>query len=163
MQEEVESRSVHLAISGTKLTGRMIMNGMRAYLRHRESVKRGKAITKQTDIKHGQQTVKELIGQNQGVSSIPLNDDRIKDFTRIAKKYGVDFAVTKDKGASPPRYTVFFKARDADALTSVMAEYTDRVMNKEKRPSVLKQLNKFKALVASLPKKVRQKEKEQVL
>ena len=75
----------------------------------------------------------------------------------------MDFAVTKDKGASPPRYTVFFKARDADALTSVMSEYTDRVMNKEKRPSVLKQLNKFKELVASLPKKVRQKEREQSL
>ena len=66
MQEEVESRSIHLAISGTRLTGRMIMNGMRAYMRHRESVKRGKTIAKQTDIKHGKQTLKELIGQNQG-------------------------------------------------------------------------------------------------
>ena len=163
MQEEVESKSIHLAISGTKLTGRMISNGLRAYLRHRDAVRHNKTIIRQNDIKHGQQSVKELIGQNQGVSSIPLNDDRVKDFTRIARKYGVDFAVTKDKGASPPRYTVFFKARDADALTSVMSEYTEKVMNREKRPSVLKQLNHFKELVAALPKKVRQKEREQTL
>ena len=36
-------------------------------------------------------------------------------------------------------------------------------MTKDKRPSVLKQLNKLKALVASIPKKVREKKQERDL
>ena len=40
MQEEVENRTVNLAISTTKLTGRTIIAGIRKYLQHREKVKR---------------------------------------------------------------------------------------------------------------------------
>ena len=58
---------------------------------------------------------------------------------------------------------VFFKARDADALTAAFKEYSAQAMRKEKRPSVLKQLKKFKALVASIPDKVRNKDKEHSL
>ena len=39
MQEEVENRTINLAISTTKLTGRTIVAGIRKYLQHRE--KRG--------------------------------------------------------------------------------------------------------------------------
>lgn len=39
MQEEVENRTVNLAISTTKLTGRTIIAGIRKYLQHREKVK----------------------------------------------------------------------------------------------------------------------------
>jgi hypothetical protein len=38
-----------------------------------------------------------------------------------ARKYGVDYAVKKDRSASPPKYLVFFKARDADALRPLAA------------------------------------------
>lgn len=39
MQEEVENRTVNLAISTTKLTLRTIISGIRKYLQHREKVK----------------------------------------------------------------------------------------------------------------------------
>lgn len=39
MQEEVENRTVNLAISTTKLTGRTIIAGIRKYLQHREKVR----------------------------------------------------------------------------------------------------------------------------
>ena len=42
MQEEVENRTINLAISTTKLTGRTIVAGIRKYLQHREKVKAGK-------------------------------------------------------------------------------------------------------------------------
>ena len=42
MQEEVENRTVNLAISTTKLTGRTIIAGIRKYLQHREKVKNEK-------------------------------------------------------------------------------------------------------------------------
>lgn len=55
----------------------------------------------------GKQTVKQLIGQNQGVSNIEITDSNIKSFERVARKYGVDFAVKKDRSVSPPKYLVF--------------------------------------------------------
>ena len=111
---------------------------------------------------HGKQTVKELIGQNQGVSRMPLGDASIRDFEREARKYGVDFAVTRDKTVDPPQYTVFFKARDADALQQIAESLTAKQLNAQKKPSILKQLTKLKDLVASLPSKVRNKEHDDI-
>ena len=104
-------------------------------------------------IPHGKQTVKQLIGQNQGVSNIEITDPSIKEFEKIARKYGVDYAVKKDRSSSPPKYLIFFKGRDADALTSAFTEYTNKMIKKAQkaqnteRPSVLEKLNQFKELV----------------
>lgn len=94
--------------------------------------------------------MKQLIGQNQGVSNIEINDPSIKDFERIARKYGVDYAVKKDRSTSPPKYLIFFKARDADALTAAFTEYTGKKVKKAEkteRPSVLEKLAQFKELL----------------
>ena len=94
--------------------------------------------------------MKQLIGQNQGVSNIEINDPSIRDFERIARKYGVDYAVKKDRSTSPPKYLIFFKARDADALTAAFTEYTDKKVKKAEkteRPSVLAKLAQFKELL----------------
>ena len=95
----------------------------------------------------GKQSVKQLIGQNQGVSTIEITDPSIKEFERIARKYGVDFAVKKDRSCDPPKYLIFFKARDADALTAAFTEYTQKKVRKAERPSVLEKLNHFKEMV----------------
>ena len=157
----MENRAINLAISTTKLTARSVIAGVRKYLQHRSRVKAQKAAKNQNP--HGKQTVKQLIGQNQGVSSIEIANTEIRDFERIARKYGVDFAIVKDKKAEQPKYTVFFKARDADALTSAFKEYSAKIMQKEKKPSVLKQLAKLKELVAGLPQKVKERNKEREL
>lgn len=162
MQEEIENRTINLAITTTRLSGHTIIAGIKAYLNHRAKVKSQK-LAKAADGPHGKMTVKELIGKEQGVSSIPLDDSRIRDFERVAKKYGVDFAVTKDKTQAPPKYTIFFKAKDADALTSIVEDYTQKQLRKKERPSLRKQLAKLKAIVAALPNKVRNKEQEHSL
>ena len=161
MQEEVENRTVNLAISTSRLSARTIVAGIRMYLQHQ----RNAAAKKQAKVEgvHGKQTVKELIGQNQGVSRMPLGDASIRDFEREARKYGVDFAVTKDKSVHPPQYTVFFKARDNDALQQIADSLMAKQLNAEKKPSIVKQLEKLKSLVASLPSKVRHKEQEHSL
>lgn len=53
----------------------------------------------------GKQTIKQLIGQNQGVSNIEITDPSIKEFEKIARKYGVDYAVKKDRSTAPPKHT----------------------------------------------------------
>ena len=72
----------------------------------------------------------------------------------------MDYAITKNHD-SPPRYLVFFKARDADALTAAFKEYSVKTVKKENRPSILERLAKLKTLAAELvPGKMREKKQE---
>ena len=162
MQEEVENRTVNLAISTTKLTGRSLVNAFRAYLNHRRNVKARKASIQDTHIV-GEQTIDQLLGQNQGATNIEIEKTEIAGFKRILNKYGVDYAITKDLSQEPPRYLVFFKARDGDALTAAFKEYSAAMAKKAERPSMLELLAKMKVLVASLPRKVREKAQEREL
>ena len=160
MQEEVENRTVNLAISTTKLTARSIVRlGLKgiAYIK-RKSQEAAMKNEKPT----GKQTIQELIGQNQGVSSIDIAKTDIRGFEKYARRYGVDYAIVKDKSGEIPKYVCFFKARDADALTSAFNAYTADVLKSKEKPSVLKQLSKLKEIVAALPAKVLQKQKERV-
>ncbi len=151
MQEEVENRTLTLVVSGTKFTGRLFKAAISKYMAHRREKKLEKQRSRDSPVTpKGKQTVKQLIGQNQGVSNIEINDPSIKDFERIARKYGVDYAVKKDRSASPPKYLIFFKARDADALTAAFTEYTGKKVQKAEkteRPSVLAKLAQFKELL----------------
>ena len=141
MQEDIEHRSITLAVNGSKFTGRMLKNAIAKLLKYMNSKrKQSKEVLPQ-----GKQTVKQLVGQNQGVTNIEIKDEGIKDFERIAHKYGVDFAVKKVKG-DKPKYLVFFKGRDTDALTAAFTEYTNKRMRQQERPSVLKSLAYFKEL-----------------
>ena len=165
MQEEVENRTVNLAISTTRLSGRTIISAFRLWKSHHNNVKAKKAAEQANEdtTPHGKQSIQELIGQNQGVSSIDIQNTNIRDFEKIANKYGVDYAITRDKTVTPPKYMVFFKARDADALTAAFAEYSNQRLKAKDKPSVLKQLGKLNELVASIPSKVRNKSQERDL
>ncbi len=148
MQEEVENKTLTLVINGSRFTGRMLKSAISKYLAHRKEVKHQKRQSRDSPVTpHGKQTVKQLIGQNQGVSNIEINDPSIKEFERIARKYGVDYAVKRDRSSKPPRFLVFFKSRDADALTSAFNEYAGKKVRKASRPSVLQRLAHFKELV----------------
>lgn len=160
MQEEVENRTVNLAISTTKLTLRAIITGYRKYQSHHSKSRAAKA-AKQVKTPQGRQTVKELVGQGQGVSSIPLDQTNLRDFHRVARKYGIDYAITKDKSRQPPRYIVFFKARDADALNAAFREFMVKNLGKRRAASVLGELEQEKSRVK--PDKAREKNMERSL
>ena len=148
MQEEVENRTLTLMVNGSKFTGRMFKAAIAKYMAHRKEVKYQKQQKRDTPvIPHGRQTVKQLIGQDQGVSNIELTDPSIREFDRIARKYGVDYAIKRDRSSDPPKFLVFFKSRDADALTAAFNEYVGKKVKKASRPSVLQRLAHFKELV----------------
>ena len=154
MQEEVEQRTVTLAVSTSKMTANVLKSAISKYLAYRKEKKREGPVKP-----CGKQSVKQLVGQDQGVTNIEITDKNIKDFERIARKYGVDFALKKDKTGDIPKYLVFFKARDADALTAAFKEYTAKTDRKKERPSVLKKLRKFKEVATDIDTpKVRKKE-----
>ena len=65
---------------------------------------------------------------NQGcqLSNIEVTDGNIKSFEKCARKYSIDFSLKKDTSISPPRYFVFFKAKDVDVMTAAFKEYTGK-------------------------------------
>lgn len=158
MQEEVESRTVTLAISTTRMTANVLKSAISKYLAYRKERKVEKA--RAGPVKPcGKQTVRQLVGQNEGVANIEITDRNIRDFDRVARKYGVDYALKKDKSGEIPKYLVFFKARDGDALTAAFKEYTAKTERKKERPSVLQTLRRLKEQAATIDTpKVRKKE-----
>ena len=131
MQEDVENRTLTLIINTAKLTER--------------------------ELKQAISKVKQLAAQNKGMQSVEVNDKNIGSFTRVARKYGIDFAPFKVKGED--KYLVFFKAPDTDAMTAAFKEYTARELNKSKRPSVLQKLRQLQAAITH-PVKSKEKHKE---
>ncbi len=144
MQDEIRDKSVALTIkvgkTGGRLTADLLKWAMRKYLSQSQNPK----------IHHGKQTVKQLVRQGAGVQSIEITGRNIKSFERVARKYGVDFAVKKDPAQG--KYLVFFKARDADALNAAFAEYAGKSLNRhaKKKPSLLGQLSHFKEIAKNL-------------
>ena len=156
LQEEVEQKTFNIVVSTTKLTARTILNAGRTALQQCQS----KLLA---DKSSGKQSVRMLLRQNRGVSSVEIDKTNIKGFERYAKKYGIDYAIRKDSSEVPPRYLVFFKAPDAEAFNSAFKEYSASLLNKDKRPSVLAKLHELVQAAAELPGKVRHKEQERGL
>lgn len=160
MQEEVQNKTITLAINTSKLTARELKQALEKFLAYQKNRHNGKAQTKDV-IPRGKQTVKQLAAQNQGMTNIEITDKNIRTFDRVARKYGVDYAVKKDKTVEPPKYYVFFKAKDTDALTAAFKDYTRKsVKAKERKDSVLDKLSKAKQAIKDLPTKVKHKELE---
>ena len=76
------ARFIALSIRTAKLTGNVLRAALRKFLAAQHQ--KGK-----NPYKQGKQTVKELIGQNAGVSNIEINDGNIKSFERVAKNMGL--------------------------------------------------------------------------
>ena len=152
MQEEVEQKTFNIVVSTTKLTARTILNAGKAAIQQQQAKMAG-----------GKQSVRMLLRQNRGVSSVEIDKTNIRGFERYAKKYGIDYAIRKDNSEMPPRYLVFFKAPDAEAFQSAFKEYSASLLNKDKRPSVLAKLHELVQAAAELPGKVLRKEQERGL
>ena len=140
MQEQVNEKTVALYIKTGKLTAEMLQRAMKKLLAQ---------MKKQADRPpHGKQTLKQLMKQNTGVSNIEITGENIKAFESTAKKYHIDFALKKDTTETPPRYLVFFKGRDADAITAAFQEFANRKMSREENPSIRERLTQAKEQAA---------------
>ena len=82
--------------------------------------------------KEGQQTLKQLSQYGDKLSEIPLNSDNIKAFTNTARKHGVSFALVQDDSKTPPRHTVYFRAKDTESMTAAFKEHLAREIDKGK-------------------------------
>lgn len=131
MQEEVTQKTIALAIKTAKLDADVLKTAMRMYLNHRRQT-------------HGKTSMKKLIGEGAGVTSVEVTDGSIGAFKRVARKYNVDFAIKKDKTCEPPKYLVFFKSRDTEAIAQAFKEFVYGNEKKKTKVSVREKLKRFK-------------------
>ena len=176
MQEEVENRTINVVIATTRLSARQLESGIRRYLNGHAQKKNAKRNVKvqvrqrqkeqrKAEGPHGKQTVKQLVRHSNGLKEVPVQGEHLKEFEKVLKKYGVDFAITREK-LDPSRYLVFFKARDDKVLEKVMNHFAMKEIildGKEEKvkPSILEKLRHFKEVVKNTPRKDKEKRKEQ--
>ena len=151
MQEEVTGKAVVLIVDGARMSEQVLEKALRAYLDARKN--------QPSKIYRGKESLKHLARQNAGLANIEISDKNIKSFTHVAKKYHVDFALKKDTSADYPRYLVFFKSRDADAITAAFQEFTAVKMRK---PSIRKRLEQAKEQSRKTEQKQLDREKVKV-
>ena len=139
-------------MKASKLTARGLAYVLRAI--GRKIAKHHRA--KQTP--HGKQSVKKLMAHGASASSIELSGDT-KLFDQVARKWNVDYAFYQ---TGKNKYLLFFKGKQADAITACMSEYSKRVLGKEKsrRVPILEQLKKAKAHVRQQPQREQERVKE---
>ena len=90
MQEEMERKAVAISVKAGKLTADLLKKAITKALAEMEKSQ------KNPKIYRGKQSVNHLVRQGAGVSNIEVTDGNIKSFERVARKYGVDFALKKD-------------------------------------------------------------------
>mgnify|MGYP003623617676 FL=1 len=153
-QDQVNEKSAALSIKAGKLTGRVLAKAFAAVLRRMRNPKE----------KHGRQSVQSLARRGGGLQDIEVTDDNIKSFERTARKYHVDYALkyspqfARDTDPSHPgRWRVFFRARDADALTAAFKEFSAKTLGRQKqhKPSLLERVAHFKKAAKATPAKVK--------
>ena len=117
MQEEVTQKTVTFCIRATKITADLLKKVLVAYLRHQKQKSVEKKAQKNQP-KQGKVTVKELAKQNAGMVNIEITDKNIKSFERYARKYGINYALKKDR-AKILRFIWYF-SRDVIRMPSML-------------------------------------------
>ena len=147
--EQINDKCVALSMRGTKITSRMLAQMMKAFIRFG-----GKAGSKLLT-KHGEQSLKSLSKKGGTLDDIEISGDNIGTFRKVAREYNIDFSLKKDSSLDPPRWTVFFRAKDDKSMQSAFNKYAQVTLNQQTRKaSMLDKLEKFKEFAKAVPEKI---------
>ena len=144
MQEEVNDKTIALCVRTTRMTAGVLKSALMMLLRERYYRSRyGVNRKQQPEITvHGKKSMKQLMAEGRELTNIEITDNNIKSFEKVARKYSIDYSLKKDSSMDPPRYMVFFRAKDVDVMTAAFREYTGLSMSKEEKSSVTQKLQK---------------------
>ena len=86
---------------------------------------------------HGKQSVRKLMGHGGDINAIEVDTPKL--FDKVARKWGVDYAIRR---VVDEKYLLLFKARQADAITGCFAEYSRLELKraKSRQPPIREQL-----------------------
>ena len=160
INEEVSDKTLNLEIKAAKITAKLIIQQIKKLLK--EAKKFG-GMEKFVSEKCNEVKLKDLVQKGQ-LEEITIGETELKSLKKELNKYGVKFSVMKDKKTK--LYSLFFQAKDIKimdkAFKTVLADLEKKVERKE---SIHKNLEKFKALVKNtiFKDKIKNKQKEQSL
>ena len=151
VDEDISRRTIALSIRTGKLTARTLAWALRAAGRKIQKERQ----THQTP--HGRQTVRQLMKQGEATNSLPVEAPR--EFDRVARRWNVDYAFYKN---GVGKYLLFFKSKQADAITACSGEYSRRIMDRPRarRVPILERMKRAGELLRQRPQKERAKEAE---
>ena len=156
MQEEVNEKTIALSVRTARMTASVLKAAMRQFLLQQEKAKQKrnakaaqKSVGKEMPTR-GKQTMKQLMEQNSQLTNIEVTDGNIKSFERVARKYQIDFSLKKDASETPPKYIVFFKAKDVDVMTAAFKEFSTKELKKTNKPSLRKRWIRFAITVTGI-------------
>jgi hypothetical protein len=129
MHEEVNEKAINLVVSIARLTADELKKGTDKLISDLERQKAGKP----SELKQGEQTLKQLNRHHAGRSSVELTDPNLRLLKHEMNKKSVDFAVEKDgKG----KYLLYFKGNDTDAMTQAFKNYSRKMVKRSKGQSI---------------------------
>ena len=142
--EDVSRRSIAVTLKAGKLTARVLALALQAAGRKIQQAQQAHQTPQ------GKQSVKQLLGQCPDAKSMDLTGET-KLFDRVARKWNVDYAFFQ---TGPDKYLLYFKPQQADALTGCFAEYSKRVLKRNRgRPAPIReQMQKAAEQVRKLPR-----------
>jgi len=163
MQEDISQRSVTLIVQTGKMTGKVFLQAIQKYLDILKQQRELKAREKQLHPAYqGRMTIRQLMKERSGLSNIEIHDEHIHDFERIARRYGIEYAIKKERNREAPHYLIFFRSRDTDVLQTAFNEFVKKRLKIQERPSLREKLQKLKLQnkerAAQVPEKVQRKE-----
>lgn len=169
MQDDINRQTISICIQGGKISAHVLKQALVYASKEIEKMKSNsisahntkKQADKEEPIR-GKQKLSDLTGQKDKLANIQITDKNVGSFDRVARKYDVDYALKKDPTSTPPRYYVFFKAKDVDVMNAAFKEYTSKVAKAQQKPSVRDKLHQAMEAVKDTisQQKVRNKHQE---
>lgn len=146
-----------------KMTGKVFLQAIQKYLalerQRRQLNARDKALH---PAYKGRMTIREMMKERSGLANIEIHNEHIHDFERIARRYGIEYAIKIVRDKTSPHYLVFFRGRDTDILQTAFSEFVKKRLKVQERPSLREKLQKLKQLhkdrAARFPERVQRKE-----
>ena len=104
---------------------------------------------------HGKQSVRKLMGHGGDTNAIEVDTPKL--FDKVARKWGVDYAIRR---VGDQKYLLLFKARQADAITGCFAEYSRLELKraKSRQMSIREQLRQAEEQAKKQPQRELTKE-----
>ena len=164
MEEEVNQRVVSLSVNTSKMTAGVLVNTMKNFLvREHQALNRHAAERKNAkELHHGKTTIEKLMAENAGADSIPISDNNIRLFDRVARKYNIDYAIKEDATKEPHQFMIFFKVRDRAVMDQAFNEFIQKNERENEKKSVKEAIREKKAKSKELNrKKAKERHKHQ--
>lgn len=146
-------QTIAVSVKASKLTARALAYVVAAV---------GRKIAKEhrkAQTPHGKQSVRKLMGHGGDTNAIEVDTPKL--FDKVARKWGVDYAIRR---VGDEKYLLLFKARQADAITACFSEYSKQLLKRTKsaKAPIREQIKEAAAEAARQPAQKLERAKEAV-